>query len=60
MIRAEKANYPIAFMCRLFGLSTSGYYAWESRPVSKRKQEDAILVEKIRDLGCSQNQYHSE
>ncbi len=49
MIRAEKANFPIAFMCRQLGLSSSGYYAWEKRPESKRKQEDAMLVEKIRD-----------
>lgn len=49
MIRAEEANFPIAFMCRQLKLSTSGYYAWKKRPVSKRKQEDSVLVEKIRD-----------
>jgi putative transposase len=49
VIRAEKANFPVAFMCRMLELSTSGYYAWEKRPVSKREQEDAVLVEKIRD-----------
>jgi putative transposase len=49
VIRAEKANFPVAFMCRHLDLSTSGYYAWEKRPVSKRKRENAVLVEKIRD-----------
>jgi putative transposase len=49
VIRAEKANFPVAFMCRQLELSSSGYYAWEKRPVSKRKREDAELVEMIRD-----------
>ena len=49
MIRAEQAEYPIAFMCRQLSVSTSGYYAWEKRPVSKRQQEDEVLVEKIRE-----------
>ena len=49
MIRAEKANFPIAFMCGLLGLSTSGYYAWEKRPVSKRQKDDERLLPKIRE-----------
>ena len=49
MIRAEKANFPVAFMCRQLGLSPSGYYAWEKRPVSRRRQEDERLIPKIRD-----------
>jgi transposase InsO family protein len=49
MIRAEKANFPIVFMCGKLGVSTSGYYAWEKRPESRRKRDDAVLVEKIRD-----------
>ncbi len=49
MIRAEKANFPVAFMCRHLGLSPSGYYSWEKRPVSRRRQEDERLIPKIRD-----------
>jgi putative transposase len=49
VIRAEKANFPVAFMCRQLGLSPSGYYAWEKRPVSRRRQEDERLIPKIRD-----------
>jgi putative transposase len=48
VIRAEKANFPVALMCRVLGLSTSGYYAWEKRGVSRRQREDEELVPKIR------------
>jgi len=42
-----QATYPIATMCRLLEVSTSGYYAWLKRPKSRREQEDAKLVEQI-------------
>jgi putative transposase len=50
LIDAEKANYPVAALCRMLGVSKSGYYAWRSRPPSKRNREDAILTEKIREI----------
>jgi len=34
-------------MCRLYGVSSSGYYAWRSRPASRRSQDDARLVREI-------------
>ena len=46
-IEAEKANFPIRFMCDRLGLSTSGYYAWRTRPPSARAVADAVLLETI-------------
>jgi putative transposase len=34
-------------MCNVLNVSRSGYYAWRSRPPSKRAQEDARLSERI-------------
>ena len=35
-------------MCRLYGVSASGYYAWVGRSPSERAQADAVLLEQIR------------
>lgn len=37
-------------MCRLYGVSPSGYYAWRQRPVSVRVHEDTCLLEKIQSV----------
>jgi putative transposase len=41
--------YPNATMCRLLGVSASGYYAWQDRPPSARSAADAVLLEHIRE-----------
>jgi len=48
-IRREKANYPVAVMCEGLGVSRSGYYAFEGRPLSKRAIEEIHLSVEIRE-----------
>jgi len=43
----HQANYPIATMCRLLGVSPSGYYAWSKRQPSRRAQSDVALTAQI-------------
>ncbi len=37
-------------MCRLLGVSSSGYHAWKDRPPSARATADAALTERIRAI----------
>jgi putative transposase len=43
----RQADYPIASMCRLLGVSSSGYYAWMKRRPSRRAETDAALLAEI-------------
>lgn len=49
-MKAHQAVYPITTMCRVLGVSTSGYYAWKKRVPSKREREDQVLTQKIRQI----------
>ena len=40
--------YPIAMMCRVLGVSRSGFYAWRHRKPSNRAQQTVRLVAEIR------------
>jgi putative transposase len=46
-VNANQAEFPVLAMCRVLGLSPSGYYAWLQRPPSNRAERDAELVVKI-------------
>src|SRR5215207_4799403 len=46
-VDAEKARFPVSLLCKMVGISKSGYYAWKSRAPSKRSREDAVLTERI-------------
>lgn len=50
LIEAERASFSVPLMCRLLGISRSGYYAWRERPLSRRDRANAALTERIKDI----------
>jgi putative transposase len=49
-IEERRSEYPIAVMCRVLGVSRSGYYAWVERPVSDTAQRREKLLTQIREV----------
>ena len=49
-IAAKKAEHSIQIMCRVLGVSRSGFHAWQVRPPSPRAIEDARLIARISEL----------
>ena len=46
-IDAQKAHFPVEFMCEQLAVSRSGFYAWRERPESARQQQDKQLAEEV-------------
>ena len=49
-IHRRRNHYPIRLMCRLLKVSPSGYYAWRTRPESRRARFDRELSRAIRHV----------
>lgn len=50
MIERCREAFPVAMMCRLLKVSSSGFYEWRSRAPSARQQDNARLLRKIRHV----------
>ena len=46
-MRAHQAEFPVRTMCRVLGVSLSGYYEWRGRPPSARAVRDTEILERI-------------
>lgn len=49
-MRANQAEFPVASMCRVLGLSTSGYYAWLRREPSPQAVANEDLLHRMREI----------
>jgi len=50
---ANQADFPIATMARVLGVSEAGYHAWRGRPPSAHTLADAVLLKRVRTVHAS-------
>jgi putative transposase len=49
-VKAHQAELPVQQMCRVLGVSTSGFYAWRDRGPSPRAVANAAVTQRIREI----------
>ena len=47
-IDAAKEEFPVQRLCKVLEVSQSGYFAWRSRPASRRQRDDLVLLAHVR------------
>ena len=57
-IAAEKANYPVAVMCRALQVNRTSFHDWERRAPSDRALQDAWLLERIKQIHASKRKVY--
>jgi putative transposase len=56
LIDAAKEEFPLQRLCKVLGVSQSGYFAWRSRPASRRQREDLVLLAHVRSAFALSNE----
>lgn len=49
-IAAHRTQFQVKRMCRVLGVTRSGFYAWQDRPPSERAQANQALLARIRTV----------
>jgi putative transposase len=49
-VKRNQAEYPVRMMCRVLGVSPSGYYDWLGREPSARAVRDGWLTDQIKEI----------
>ena len=52
-IAARDVAFPVSAMCRVLGVTRSGFYAWQKRPRPARAKSDAQLAERLLPCICA-------
>jgi len=47
-VAKHRGTWPVGMICDMLGVSRSGFYAWRTRPASRRTQTDAVLLSALR------------
>jgi transposase InsO family protein len=48
LVDEAKKEFPVHRLCRVLGVSQSGYFAWKGRPACRRQHEDMVLLAHVR------------
>ena len=48
LVDQAKEEFPMHRLCRVLGVSLSGYIAWKNRPASARQRQDMVVLAHIR------------
>ncbi len=46
--RSGEPDFPVHRLCRVLGVSQSGYFAWKDRPASRRRRDDMVMLAPVR------------
>ena len=55
LIDRAKAAFPVHRLCRVLGVSQSGYFAWRGRPACRRQRDDMVLLAHVRSAFALSN-----
>ena len=55
LVDQAKRDFPVQRLCKVLGVSTSGYFAWKGRGASPRQREDMVLLAHVRSAFAQSN-----
>jgi putative transposase len=55
LVDEAKKEFPVHRLCRVLGVSQSGYFAWKGRPACRRQHEDMVLLAHVRSAFALSN-----
>ena len=55
LIDGAKAEFPVHRLCRVLGVSQSGYFTWRGRLVCRRQRDDMVLLAHLRSAFALSN-----
>lgn len=56
LIDAAKKEFPVQRLCKVLGVSPSGYFAWKDRPACHRQRTDMVLLAHLRSAFAVSNE----
>jgi putative transposase len=55
LVDGAKAEFPVHRVCRVLGVSQSGYFDWRGRPACRRQRDDMVLLAHVRSAFALSN-----